>query len=215
MKGFLSKRIALKVDCYRTGKYTVCRCICAHFSPEMLQAGVVKGLIMESSASSINMGPSSHRVFKPAKTQLSWCVATWFKGFQMIPMPSCLHGQEGLASISTYLGTFHAFSQKHRGPTCFLTSSKKQGIQSTIPTSLGDKAQHWAWVDSGLNPESLLHETLASECQGEHNEPICHLASHLWAEARFEPAVRRSVCLQALHLSDWAKVADSEHQTQD
>ena len=29
---------------YRTGKYTVCRCVRAFFSPEILQAGAVKGL---------------------------------------------------------------------------------------------------------------------------------------------------------------------------
>ena len=30
--------------CYRTGKYTICRCIHPSFSPEVLQAGAVKGL---------------------------------------------------------------------------------------------------------------------------------------------------------------------------
>ena len=30
--------------CYRTEKYTVCRCVRASFSPEILQAGEVKGL---------------------------------------------------------------------------------------------------------------------------------------------------------------------------
>ena len=30
--------------CYRTGKYTVCRRVRAAFSPEILQAGAVKGL---------------------------------------------------------------------------------------------------------------------------------------------------------------------------
>ena len=44
MKGFSSKHIILKVDCYRTGKYTVCRRIRAYFSPEILHAGAVKGL---------------------------------------------------------------------------------------------------------------------------------------------------------------------------
>ena len=44
MKGFSSKRIILKVDCYGTGKYTVCRRVRAYFSPEILQAGAVKGL---------------------------------------------------------------------------------------------------------------------------------------------------------------------------
>ena len=31
--------------CYRTGKYTVCRRVRTYFSPELLQAGAVKGLI--------------------------------------------------------------------------------------------------------------------------------------------------------------------------
>ena len=31
--------------CYRTGKYTVCRCVRASFSPEILQAAAVKWLI--------------------------------------------------------------------------------------------------------------------------------------------------------------------------
>ena len=33
------------ITCYRTGKYTVCRRVRAFFSPEILQAGAVKGLI--------------------------------------------------------------------------------------------------------------------------------------------------------------------------
>ena len=41
-----SKCIAWKVDCYRTGKYTVCRRVRASFSPEILQVGAVKGLII-------------------------------------------------------------------------------------------------------------------------------------------------------------------------
>ena len=45
VKGFSSKRTALKVDYYRTGRYTVCRRVCASFSPDVLQAGAVKGLI--------------------------------------------------------------------------------------------------------------------------------------------------------------------------
>ena len=44
MKGFSSKHIILKVDCYSTGKYTVCRRVRAYFSSEILQAGAVKGL---------------------------------------------------------------------------------------------------------------------------------------------------------------------------
>ena len=46
IKGFSSKRIALKVDVLRTGKYTVCRHVRASFSPEILQAGAVKELMM-------------------------------------------------------------------------------------------------------------------------------------------------------------------------
>ena len=34
--------------CYKTRKYTVCRRICASFSPEILQAGAVKGLLPRS-----------------------------------------------------------------------------------------------------------------------------------------------------------------------
>ena len=30
--------------CYRTSKHTVCRCMCASFSPEIIHAGAVKGL---------------------------------------------------------------------------------------------------------------------------------------------------------------------------
>ena len=44
MKGFSSKRIVMKADCYRTGKGTVCRRVRTLFSPESLQAGAVKGL---------------------------------------------------------------------------------------------------------------------------------------------------------------------------
>ena len=44
MKGFSSKRIGLKVDCYRTGKYTVNGRVRAYFSQEILQAGAMKGL---------------------------------------------------------------------------------------------------------------------------------------------------------------------------
>ena len=40
--------------CYRTGKYTVFRRVCASFSPEMLQAGAVKGLILEDSSYTTN-----------------------------------------------------------------------------------------------------------------------------------------------------------------
>ena len=36
---------SIESRCYRTGKYTVCRCTCASFSLEILQAGAVKGLI--------------------------------------------------------------------------------------------------------------------------------------------------------------------------
>ena len=44
MKGLPSKCKVLKVICYRTGKHTVCRHARAFFSPEILQAGTVKGL---------------------------------------------------------------------------------------------------------------------------------------------------------------------------
>ena len=45
VKGFSSKRIALKLDVwYRTGKYTVCRRVRALFSPKILQAGAVTGV---------------------------------------------------------------------------------------------------------------------------------------------------------------------------
>jgi len=37
--------------CYRTGKYTVCRLVRASFSPEILQAGAVKGLTFSEYAS--------------------------------------------------------------------------------------------------------------------------------------------------------------------
>jgi len=36
--------IEIDVNCYRTGKYTVCRHVPASFSLEILQAGAVKGL---------------------------------------------------------------------------------------------------------------------------------------------------------------------------
>ena len=45
VRGLSSQRIALKVDWYTTGKYTVCRRFRASFSPEILQAVAVKGLI--------------------------------------------------------------------------------------------------------------------------------------------------------------------------
>ena len=49
MKGFVSKRIESKEDCFvflfvLTGKYTVCTPACVLSSPEILQAGGMKGL---------------------------------------------------------------------------------------------------------------------------------------------------------------------------
>ena len=38
------KTQSIESRCYRTGKYTVCRGVPASFSPEILQAGAVKGL---------------------------------------------------------------------------------------------------------------------------------------------------------------------------
>ena len=49
VKGFSSKRIALKVDVFVTGpknNYTLCRRVPASFSPEILQSGAVKGLML-------------------------------------------------------------------------------------------------------------------------------------------------------------------------
>ena len=45
VRGFFIKTHTLKVDCYRTGKYTLCRRVRAYSSPEILQAGAVKGLM--------------------------------------------------------------------------------------------------------------------------------------------------------------------------
>ena len=42
----LIKTHSVENRCYRTGKYTVCRCDRASFSLEILQAGAVKGLIL-------------------------------------------------------------------------------------------------------------------------------------------------------------------------
>ena len=42
--------------CYRTGKYTVCRRVHASFSPEILQAGAVKGLITKGTALACAVG---------------------------------------------------------------------------------------------------------------------------------------------------------------
>ena len=44
------ERIFIKTDnvekkCYRIEKYTLCRCVCASFSPDILQARAEKGLI--------------------------------------------------------------------------------------------------------------------------------------------------------------------------
>ena len=50
--------------CYWTGKYTVCRRVRASFSPEVLQAGAVKGLTVNKSCTEIS---ASH----PHKTQNS------------------------------------------------------------------------------------------------------------------------------------------------
>ena len=53
------------------------------------------------------------------------------------------------------------------GPTYFfLFSSDGLDMQSRFPTRLEDKVQWWAWVELGLNPGPLLHETPADECQG-------------------------------------------------
>jgi len=35
---------SIENGCYKTGKYTVCRCVHASFGPEIVQAGAVKGL---------------------------------------------------------------------------------------------------------------------------------------------------------------------------
>ena len=43
VKGFSAKH-SIESRCYRSEKVTVSRCICASFSPEILQAGSVKGL---------------------------------------------------------------------------------------------------------------------------------------------------------------------------
>ena len=56
MKGFSSKRIALRNRCYRTGKYTGCRRVHASFSPEIVQAGVVKGLITDITGAAVGVG---------------------------------------------------------------------------------------------------------------------------------------------------------------
>ena len=45
MKGFSSKHIALIADVIGAENYTVRRCVRASFSPEILQAGEVKGLM--------------------------------------------------------------------------------------------------------------------------------------------------------------------------
>ena len=44
LKGISSKCTLLKVGCHWVGKYTVCRLVRATLSPEILQAGAVKGL---------------------------------------------------------------------------------------------------------------------------------------------------------------------------
>ena len=44
MKGFSSKRIALKADVFQDRKYTVCRRVRPSFRPEILQAVAVRGL---------------------------------------------------------------------------------------------------------------------------------------------------------------------------
>jgi len=43
---FIEKTHSIENRCYRTGKYNVCRHVCAAFSPEILQAEAVKGLIV-------------------------------------------------------------------------------------------------------------------------------------------------------------------------
>ena len=48
MKGPPSKRTVLEVICYGTGKYTVRRRVRAFFSPEILQAVAVNGLMRHS-----------------------------------------------------------------------------------------------------------------------------------------------------------------------
>ena len=47
MKGFLSKCVVSKADLLQ-GRHMYClqACMCAHFSPEILQAVAVKGLIL-------------------------------------------------------------------------------------------------------------------------------------------------------------------------
>ena len=43
-KRIFSKTHSIESRCYRTGKYTVCRRVLSSLSPEILQAGTVKGL---------------------------------------------------------------------------------------------------------------------------------------------------------------------------
>ena len=45
------KRHSIESRCYRTGKYTVCRRVRASFSPDILQAGAVKGSRIPSTGS--------------------------------------------------------------------------------------------------------------------------------------------------------------------
>ena len=74
LKGFSSKHIALKVDViyYRTGKYTVCRCVRASFSPKGLHAGAVKGLNKCQQMSYQWYSVSDH-LCGPHKDTSDWC----------------------------------------------------------------------------------------------------------------------------------------------
>ena len=61
--------------CHRTGKYTVCRRVCASLSPESLQAGAVKGLSQPETVIFYNFASLGH-----ARTVRIWagCPMTYF-----------------------------------------------------------------------------------------------------------------------------------------
>ena len=55
VQGFSSKRTELKAEVLQDGKYTVCRRVRALFSPEAVQFGAVKGLVLISLRNSFEM----------------------------------------------------------------------------------------------------------------------------------------------------------------
>ena len=81
--------------CYRTGKYTVCRRVRASFSPEILQAVAVKGLIVRGGGSQKRV---STNIFGRVVTKLG---SVGVPPMRIKPQISKRMGREGARASTT------------------------------------------------------------------------------------------------------------------